>query len=394
LGLATHYLFSLALIAEALTVGLCYLYQLRKLHSNRESDQSLWSIASQILRHPSWQRLYLVIVGTATGGAIGWWLLAHTNSTYLTAWLDNTPHKSIEIVNPLFQILGAAITMMSLLLVEVTDLPPVKIFSEMPIDLNLPIIIVSAVLMLIFFGWALPILKRGIRLQLQQAQLQAGTIAIGSFVAISIGLYLVIPWLTGIDITRGARYQFVYFPGVMMLIGLGLASCWQHVPSIAKWVSGKQAVITILLMGLISSAIVSSNYGYHKYYRPEQIVPMMQQSAPIPVLIATTHNNLVQVGEMMGLAWEMRRTNQTAKSPNLQFLLAHQFQKFCARDCPTTDILRNSVDRISHSIDLWLVNFHAPISLPPTCDEDKQFTRGVYGYEYRLYHCQPIKDID
>ncbi len=34
------------------------------------------------------------------------------------------------------------------------------------------------------------------------------------------------------------------------------------------------------------------------------------------------------------------------------------------------------------------------MNLPPTCEVDKKFTDGIYGYEYRLYHCQPIKDIE
>ena len=188
--------------------------------------------------------------------------------------------------------------------------------------------------------------------------------------------------------------MWVYFPALMMLVGLGLASCWNSKPSIAKWVSGKQAVAIVLLMGLVSSTIVVTNYGYHKYYRPEQLIPLMQQSAPIPLVIATTHNSSIQVGEIMGLAWELRRDDKFKQAPKTQFLLAHQFQRFCDRDCPPTKILRETVDRISRSIDLWAINFHAPISLPPTCEVDKKFTQGIYGYEYRLYHCQPIRDVN
>jgi uncharacterized membrane protein len=256
----------------------------------------------------------------------------------------------------------------------------------------LPIIIVSAILMLIFFAWVLPMLNRGIRIQLRRVEIESETKALCWFTAISIGLYLVITWVSGIDITRGARYQFVYFPALIMLVGLGLASCWQCKPSLAKWVSGKQAVAIVLGMGLVSSTIVATNYGYHKYYRPEQLVALMQQSAPVPLVIATTHNSSIQVGEMMGVAWELRRNDKFNQAPKTQFLLAHQFQRFCDRDCPPTKILRETLDRISSSIDLWAVNFHAPISLPPTCEIDKKFTEGIYGYEYRLYHCQPIKD--
>ncbi len=394
LALATNQLSAIALIAEAIVAISFYLWQIHQANTKAAIDRSILALALTNLLHPSWRRLYLVILGTVAGGIWGWWLLARTYDPSLTMWIDNTPHKSIEIVNPFFQLIGAAITMMSLLLVEVAELPPLSMLSEMPIDLNLPIIIVSAILMLIFFGWAIPLLARGIGIQLRQSSTKTGTLAIGGFVAISIGLYLVIPWLTGVDITQGARYHFVYFPAMMMLIGLGLASCWQSLPSIAKWVSGKQAVAIVLLMGLVSSAIVASNYGYHKYYRPEQLVPLMQQSAPIPMLIATTHNSLIQVGEMMGVAWELRRTDKFKQAPKTQFLLAHQLQRFCERDCPPTKILRETIDRISHPIDLWAINFYAPMSLPPTCEVDKKFTDGIYGYEYRLYHCQPIKDID
>ncbi len=394
-GIGTNYLSGVALISELFVLAGLWVRQVCQADTKKiATHDSVTTISPGSLFAPSWRRLVLAILGTGAGIAAGWWVLTRADAPTMTAWLDNTPHKAIEIVNPLFQIIGAAITMMSLLLVEVSELPPIAIFSELPIDPNLPIIIISAIVMLIFFAWVLPMLNRALRLQLHQPQLQHGTISIGVFTAIAIGLYLVIPWLTGIDITRGARYHFGYFPAIIMLIGLGLASCWLSVPSIAKWVSGKQAVAIVLAMGLVSSAIVASNFGYHKYYRPEQLVPMLQQSAPLPIVIATTHNSLVQVGELMGIAWELRRNDPLKQAAKTQFLLAHQYPRFCERNCPTTQILRETIDRISHPIDLWAINFHAPISLPPTCEADKKFTRGIYGYEYRLYHCQPIKDID
>jgi uncharacterized membrane protein len=381
LGMGTHYFFSIALIAELMALGLVWFWQIRQIKPKSGS-----TISIDILPR-NWLRLMMAIVGTAAGGAVWLWLLASTYDVTIPKWIDNEPNKLIEVFNPFFQVIGASISMMSLLLVEVTEFPSMYILSESPIDINIPIVFLSAILMLMFFAWATPMLKRGVRLQWQ-----IETIAIASFTVSSIGLYLIIPWITGIDITRGARYHFVYFPGIIMLIGLGLASCWQSKPSIAKWVSGKQAVTIVLLMGLISSLIVANNYGYHKYYRPEQIVPMIQQSVPIPVLITTTHNSLIQVGEMMGLAWEMQRTAQLNRTAPTQFLLASQSQKICDRDCTATKILRATIDRISHSIDLWSINFYAPVSLPPTCDRAKNFKRGVYGYRYQLDRCQPLQD--
>jgi uncharacterized membrane protein len=388
LGMGTHYLFGIVLIAQALTLVIVWRFQGYQLPLLPESAIALRRRVTAKI----WRRLALAIAST-TAGAVFWlWLLASSVDRTIPGWIDNAPHKLVEVINPLFQIIGATISMLSLLLVEVTELPPIMSPTDNPIDPNIPIVISSAILMLVFFVWAIPMLDRGVRSQLRQPQLKVETIAILWFTTISLGLYLTIPGLTGIDITRGARYHFGYFPGVMMLVGLGLASCWQSKPSLAKWVSGKQAVTIAILMGVVSSAIVASNYGYHKYYRPEQIVPMIQQSAPIPVLIATTHNSLIQVGEMMGLAWEMQHPEWQELAAKTQFLLARQAQKFCARDCAATQILSTIVARQSHSIDLWLVNFFAPVSLPATCDRSKQFTRGVYGYKYQLYHCRPPID--
>ncbi len=70
----------------------------------------------------------------------------------MTEWIKNEPHKLIEVFNPFFQIIGTLIPMMSLLLVEVS---------------HLPVVILSGIIMLIFFIWATPLLKRGITYQWQ-----------------------------------------------------------------------------------------------------------------------------------------------------------------------------------------------------------------------------------
>ncbi len=393
LGVGTHSLFGVAAIAQVMTVGAIWWWQT---HQKTPFGSGITSNHRLKFR---WPRLAFALLSPATGVAVWLWWLSSNIDLRSSSWLNNKPPQGIEILNPLFQILGAAISMMSLLLVEVTELPP-AILSKQPIDLNIPTVILSAILMLAFFAWVLPLLDRGVKCQLQRVQTQMGTLAIVYFTVIAIGLYLILPGLTGFDITRGARYHFSYFPSLTMLIGLGLASCWQRRPSIAKWVSGKQAVTIVLMMGFVSSTIVASNYGYHKYYRPEQLIAPLALSAPRPILIATTHDSLVQVGEMMGLAWEMRRTRSNWLLTNTQFLLASQLPKLCdsagrtlrERDCPATQRLRETVDRFAQPIDLWLINFHAPVNLPQTCARSKQFTRGVYGYQYQLYHCQPIKD--
>jgi uncharacterized membrane protein len=377
LGMATHSFFIFALAAQTLALALFIFWQIRQLEPQPSSIVAKLVAAKDILLQPCWYRLYVTMLGTAVGVGVCFWLLSRSYDPTMTEWIRYEVKNPLQLFNPLFQILGALVPMMSLLGIEMVESPIV--------------LIISAIMMLVFFVWALPMLKRGIQQQWNQPETRIGSIGIACFGVGAIAVYLTVPMLTGMDITRGARYHFVYFPGMMMLIGLALASCWQSLPSIAKWVSGKQAVTIVLVMGLISGAVVANNYGYRKYYRPNELAPIIGKSFPKSVVIATTHNSLVQVGEMMGLAREMRHIEGAKQT---QFLFAHQPHKLCEGNCGSTTILRQTLDRISRPIDLWLINFHAPLDLPETCNRDKLVTGGVIGYDYQLYHCQPIEDVN
>ncbi len=371
LGIATHYFFSFALATTALTLGLFLWMQIRQIDTSK-SWRVLYHTTTNILTHPSWWRLYLVGLGIAVGVIYWFWLLSRSYDPTMSRWMNISPNSLGEILTPLSQTIGALTRMVSILYAEATPKT---------------IAIIARVIMGIFFIWAIPMLINGIRLVWSQPQRHTTTMMTTSFAAIAIGVYLVIPWLTGKDITRGSRYHFVYFPAIILLLGLALGVCWRSQPSLARWVSGKQAVAIMLLMGFVGSLVVTMNYSYQKYYRSDLMIPLLQQSAPTPTLIATTHNSLVQIGEIMGIAWQMRRT---AEAKQTQFLFAHQPEIICKKDCPTTNILRQSVDRISGSIDLWLINFYAPIDLPPICKQDKNLRGNVDGYEYKLYHCKPL----
>jgi uncharacterized membrane protein len=198
----------------------------------------------------------------------------------------------------------------------------------------------------------------------------------------AIALFFIFTYILGIDLTRGARYYFVYFPAVIILIGASLAVCYQN-QNIGKWgITGKKAVTIIFLMGFISAITVTSNLGYRKYYRPDLLVPLIEQNSQFPVLIATTHKSLVQTGEMMGIAWELKFSGSQITP---QFLLAHQ-----EKDPNTsTQALDNTLKSLPLPLDLWLVNFHAPLPQAMNkCSVDNQELPGVYGYEYKIYHCQ------
>jgi uncharacterized membrane protein len=316
-------------------------------------------------------RLIVIAAGTLAGSLV--WLpqWQHTYGTPHINWLHNTsPSVILQWINPVFQSLAAWITMISLLPVEST---------------SISVMIASGFIMLLFFIWVLPILSNGLKNLWQQPATRLATAVYGGVILGAIALFFAISYGLGLDITRGARYHFVYFPAVIALLGAILAVVWSETRSNSQKVSlflprirGKQTVVLILLMGFVSGLGIISNLGYQKYYRPDLLVPTIQQSHQ-PVLIATTHKTLVQVGEMMGLAWEFKRRGSNL---NPQFLLAHQ-----EKDPETSTIaLKQTLTQLPQPLDLWLVNFDAPVKAD-NCAADLNFQASVNGYRYELYHC-------
>ncbi|YAG11091.1 Glycosyltransferase [Nostoc sp. DSM 114161] len=361
LGFATHYFFTLTLCTEA--VVLIFLAWHQKQTSTKFS-----------LFSSCWQRIYAVAIGTFFASLI--WLpifLENRNRDNLTEWIRGS-RDGLDWIGPIFQALGTLITMISLLPVE---------------SAQLLIVIPSGLVMLIFFIWAVPILLRGIKIQLQQPENRI-MIQVLAVVAMSaIALFFIFTYILGIDLTRGARYHFFYFPSIIVLLAASLAVCW-HIPqelivkSIGQWrINGKKAAILILLMSFVSAITVITNLGYQKYYRPDLFVQLIQQISSPPILIATTHKTYVHTGEMMGIAREIKLENSPQ---NTQFLLAHQDQ-----DPNISSIaLENTLKTLPRPFDLWLVNFHAPTAeAVKTCIiSNTESLPNIDGYEYQLYHCQ------
>lgn len=359
LGISTHYFFSLTLCAEAIVLLVIAVRQTK----------------NKVISRIPWQQICIVAAGTIIGGLV--WLpvfLQSSNAEELTQWIESGDRSGFAWLNPIFQAAAAWITMLSLLPVEATALP---------------VVIASGGVMIIFFIWALPIFYQSWKTLLRQrtrlmCQVFAGVIWS------AIALFLIITYAFGIDLTRGARYNFVYFPAVIILVGASLAVCWnsqrrggkrQEIGSPifqSKFYlsTGKKAVIIIWLMGLVSGITVVNNLGYQKYYRPDLLVQLIQNNYQVPILIATTHQTHVQTGEMMGIAREFKLSTTTSPL----FLLAHQDQS-------KPSVLQTTLNQLPRPLNLWLVNFYAPVEVN-SCIADSQALPAVDGYNYQLYHCQ------
>jgi uncharacterized membrane protein len=357
LGIATHYFFMLSLGAMTLAlVG----FAIAQARADRK-----------ILLSPPWQRIYFVMLGTAIAGAVWLPILQGIRSREITQWIQNNqPFTWLDLVNPIAQSLAAWTTMLVLLPLE----------SE-----QLGVAIAAGIAMVAFILWVVPQLWRGLRQQLLAPQTGTGVRVIGGVVLGAIALFLFITYGLRTDLTRGARYSFVYFPAVILLLGTSLAALWQSPPQPRR--SGKLVVILILGIGLLSGLTVVNNLGYRKYYRPDILVPWIEGRSSNPVLIATTQSTLVQTGEMMGIGWQF--SAQRRYPP--QFLLDYQPQDPCTTDCLGTQTLQQALAEIATPLDLWLVNFHAPTRLDQRCTLDPQPQPYTSGYEYQHYSCQKLR---
>lgn len=352
LGIATHYFFVLTLCAEAVVLLKLWLRD--------------FSTKRQQITNFDWRQIYIVATGTLIAGLI--WLpvfLHSNNSDELTQWIQNNDRNGWQWLSPIFQAIAAWITMLSLLPVEASDLG---------------IVIASGAVMIIFFVWVLPQLTYGIKVQLQQPNRRLMTQLFIGIIASAIALFFFFTYVLGIDLTRGARYNFVYFPAVIVLLGASLAVCWHNPVKLKIFpITGQQAVAIVWLMGLLSAITVVCNLGYQKYYRPDLLMQLISTTSPAPVLIATTHKTHVQIGEMMGIAREFK----LAKISPPKFLLAHQEQNPNAE----TITLQQTLKALPKPLDLWLVNFYAPAQLH-NCTANSKRLPPIDGYNYQLYHCE------
>ncbi|NEQ67068.1 MAG: glycosyltransferase, partial [Symploca sp. SIO2D2] len=195
LGMATHYFFSLTLCAEAIALA------------------GFWILRKSQTSPSQWWRIGSVAAGTFVGSIVWFPVWQASRDPEMIQWVMSSDRNIWTILNPIFQSLAAWITMLFLLPVEVST----KLVS-----------ITSGVVMLLFFIWLVPILYRGIKTQLRQSDHRLATGILGGFVLGAIALFFGITYFIGVDLTRGARYNFVYFPAVIVLVGAVLALSWQE----------------------------------------------------------------------------------------------------------------------------------------------------------------------
>lgn len=373
LGIATHYFFSLVLCAEGLIAGRYWLRDFWRGQLTKSRN------LPNLRKH--WLRIYGVVLGTAIACLIWLPALQSIADNDLTQWIRDRPNL-LQLLEPIGRCLGWWISMLFLLPVEGT---------------NLAITVASAVIIALALLWILPAIVRGIRLPMQRIEMRLAIELLGGFIVAEIGVFIIIIYGLGTDLSLAARYQFVYFPAIIALCGVALASCWQEATRSRIFkrdrfkiirANGKKVVAVTLILALLGSLTVIANYGYQKSRRSDSLAAHIQDKSSVPVLIATTYQTHKDIRTLMGLALDFYKLDRREIVPTLPEFLFVSRTPDSFQTTPSN--LIETIANEPRPLDLWTVNFKGTTRAltEVNCQQDSGDRPKINGYRYRLYHCR------
>jgi len=370
LGIATHYFFSLTLGAQ----GMVLLSQAWRQY--RKDPQSL--------ARSHWRRIYAVALGTLIGCVVWLPALSSIYGSELTAWVADG-ELTREWLAPIGRLLLWGLSMILLLPTAPTILP-------------IGIVVLSGIVTILFILSLIPRLVHGWKLQQHFPDRRLALQVFRGYLGSAIALVLGIIYGLGMDLTLGARFQFVYFPAVILLLAGMLAGVWQQrtFDPVSRFKHGKAIVVMMWLMGLMGGLTAIGNLGYLQNHRPDLLAPVIQEASHSPLFIATTHKHHGQTGRLMGLAWEFKRLSDQNESEADRIASA---QFFLADRDPQTQTYTEAIARLENTLtelprpfDLWLVDFRTQLDLEAQhCFRDRSYGSWAGEYKYKLYRCRVRK---
>lgn len=362
LGIAVHYFFALTLCSEFFVLVGFGIAAARRY--------------PQAFGKAPWTNIYLAIAGTLMGGLVWVPVWLEVSASNLTDWVADGSPGTFE---PLLRLVAWVIAMLALVPLDPWVLPRSLVWM-------------LGAGMLVFFGWAISVIYRGLRQKFAQNEERLPIQVFGGVILGCVVLMLGLTYGWGKDLTLAPRFSFIYVPALIVLIGAGLSE-WRLPKTLREKPRLNTVLMTpifgIVLIAMLGSLTVVSHWGYLQTHRSDRMANFIYQTSEAPVLIATTHRHHGHTGRMMGLAWEFHQLKSFkpgwTRPP--QFLLAHNDGDPTTLPTPTTT-LKEAVAQSPRPIDVWAVNFNSPIDLAgQKCDRDEQIDVEIREYRYKLYHC-------
>ena len=344
-GVATHYFFALALVAQ--TIVLIYYFW----------DDAIAKKNNYLSNY--WQRIYLALVGTLIGCLPWLFIWRDIPDNQLTSWIYQE-QTWLNFYKPIARICLWLTTKIILL--------PVEGVSD-------TIAITSGIILLIFLGFFIPRLWQGNKI-LKQNQAQRLSIKVLELLLSSaIALILVIAVFVGADLSLSARFQFFYLPIWLLWIAANLSAIKQKNQS---W------ILALIILGICGSLAINHNLAFQKVERPDLVVPVIVEAhQDMPVVLAINHYTHGQTGELLSLAWQFNKLIKN-KEINWQplFLLDNHQAKKKSRS------VSKSLVSLERPFQLWLINYTDDDEPKiKNCIANPNFIRRDTGYKYRLNQC-------
>ncbi|MGF1537910.1 MAG: hypothetical protein ACFB4J_15710 [Elainellaceae cyanobacterium] len=136
---------------------------------------------------------------------------------------------------------------------------------------------------------------------------------IAAFVAVVLLQFLAIVYVLDKDITAIPRYNFVYYPGLVILVAAGLTQSSATAPRSnskfkSRWMRAPLAAA--LLAGTISSLLVVNGWVFQKGFYPSRVAQDIAFEPGTPVLLSVSYQSLQEVALGLSFARELRRHAQ------------------------------------------------------------------------------------
>ncbi|MEB3358095.1 MAG: glycosyltransferase family 39 protein [Synechococcales bacterium] len=318
LGLYVHYFFLLILIAQVVALGGWLVGRSRQ-------------TPGLLRRYGLTLTLAVVVVGVAY---LPWLptLLGHFGRPE-TDWLEPYKPDWRDRVAPAYQLVMGWVLMAIALPVE-----------NQPWAIAVP----AAVMMLIFGVWIGWRVGRGLATQWQQTAAADSLMLIGGVVLTVILEFLGIVYLLNKDVTAVPRYNFVYYPGMVILLGTGLSAVGQvsrgEAMPFPRNLFRSPPVVATLLVGLLSSVLVVQGIVFQKGYYPHRVAQDMAFEPETPVMVAVSYQSLQEVALGLSFALELQkierqRGNAPTSPPSANFVFIRREGGFNQvwRDLAKTD---------------------------------------------------------
>lgn len=355
LAIATHYFFVLALGAEAIAIVVYWWF-------NRHQS---------IIKYG--RGLCLAVIGTIASALVWLPMIDGVSGNQMTTWIA-TDYNLPEIFLPIPRLIAWILTMVMFLPIE--DTPEI-------------VTVGSGVAVLAVLVAIMPTLVKKWYIQLTQPHTRSTMTIIIGYLGGSLLIFMLLIYGVEKDLSLAARYHFVYFPVVLLLLAIALAACCHHGLRLTSKKSIMSRLITntqtrvfvlVLIMGLLGSVIVISDFGFQKSRHSNRLAAHIRQNSTLPTIVAMTQNTHSEIRELVALAVSFKRLeqNQISLSKIPQFILVSQQQTI-------TEILPTN----QQPYNLFGVNLDISDSNlePLGCKRDQDIDLSDSGYRDHFYVC-------